>query len=119
MPSDRPVQFGELVERSELQVTGYAPGAVTVPLRTAPDLTTWRGHGFPVDIGFRAPPGPILDVEVSRLDVSVSGSFLRAVPLRERETWPWSWLLRQAGVDVRVYPELAEGVRRANAHLGR
>ncbi len=27
--------------------------------------------------------------------------------------------LRQAGVDVRVYPELAEGVRRANAHLGR
>ena len=27
--------------------------------------------------------------------------------------------LREAGVDVRVYPELAEGVRRANAHLGR
>ena len=26
---------------------------------------------------------------------------------------------REAGVDVRVYPELAEGVRRANAHLGR
>ena len=27
--------------------------------------------------------------------------------------------LREAGIDVRVYPELAEGVRRANAHLGR
>lgn len=27
--------------------------------------------------------------------------------------------LREAGVDVRVYPELAEGVHRANAHLGR
>ncbi|MBW6400189.1 UDP-forming cellulose synthase catalytic subunit [Roseomonas sp. HJA6] len=99
MPPDRPVQFGELVERNELQVTGYAPGAVTVPLRTAPDLTTWRGHGFPIDIGFRGPPGPILDTEVSRLDVSVSGSFLRAVPLRERESWPWSWMLRQVGID--------------------
>ena len=27
--------------------------------------------------------------------------------------------LREAGVDVRVYPALAEGVHRANAHLGR
>ncbi|MBR0682411.1 cellulose biosynthesis cyclic di-GMP-binding regulatory protein BcsB, partial [Roseomonas eburnea] len=99
LPHDRPVSLGELVERSELQVTGYAPAPVTVPLRTAPDLTTWRGHGFPLNIGFRAPPGPILDVEVSRLDISVSGSFLRAVPLRERETWPWSWVVRQFGIE--------------------
>ena len=116
LPPDRPVRIGELVERSELQVSGYAPGPVTVPLRTAPDLTTWRGHGFPVAIGFRAPPGPILDVEVSRLDVSVSGSFLRAVPLRDRESWPWSWMLRQVGIDqtpretsVRVPPWLVSG----------
>ena len=102
MPPNRPVQFGELVERSELQVAGYAPGAVTVPLRTAPDLTTWRGHGFPVDIGFRTPPGPVLDIEVSRLDIGVSGTFLRSEPLRERETWPWSWVLRQVG--VQQYP---------------
>ena len=116
LPDDRPVRLGELVERSELQVSGYAPGPVTVPLRTAPDLTTWRRHGFPVEIGFRAPPGPILDVEVSRLDISVSGVFLRGVPLRERETWPWSWVLRQFGVEqlpretsVRVPPWLVSG----------
>jgi cellulose synthase (UDP-forming) len=116
LPPDRPALMGELVERSELQVTGYAPGPVRVPLRTAPDLTTWRGHGFPVEIRFRAPPGPILDIEVSRLDVSVSDVFLRAVPLRERESWPWSWLLRQIGIEqtprtasVRVPPWLVSG----------
>lgn len=116
LPADRPVQLGELVERSELQVSGYEPGPVVVPLRTAPDLTTWRRHGFPVEIGFRAPPGPILDNEVSRLDISVSGAFLRAVPLRESETWPWSWMLRQVGIEqvprqtsVRVPPWLVSG----------
>ncbi|MEO3470557.1 UDP-forming cellulose synthase catalytic subunit [Roseomonas sp. CAU 1739] len=99
LPTDRPVSLGELVERNDLQVTGYAPGPITVPLRTAPDLATWRQHGFPLDLRFRAPPGPILDVEVSRLDISVSGSFLRAVPLRDQESWPWTWLLRQVGVE--------------------
>ncbi|GGJ22399.1 UDP-forming cellulose synthase catalytic subunit [Neoroseomonas lacus] len=99
LPTDRPVSLGELVERSELQVSGYAPGPITIPLRTAPDLATWRQHGFPLDLRFRAPPGPILDVEVSRLDVSVSGSFLRAIPLRERESWPWSWMLSQVGIN--------------------
>ena len=116
LPTDRPVSLGELVERSELQVSGYAPGPITVPLRTAPDLATWRQHGFPLDLRFRAPPGPILDVEVSRLDISVSGSFLQAVPLRDRESWPWSWMLSQVGINqlpreasARVPPWLVSG----------
>jgi cellulose synthase (UDP-forming) len=116
LPTDRPVSLGELVERSELQVSGYAPGPITIPLRTAPDLATWRQHGFPLDLRFRAPPGPILDVEVSRLDISVSGNFLRAVPLRDQESWPWTWMLRQVGIDqmprettARIPPWLVSG----------
>ncbi|MBR0653412.1 cellulose biosynthesis cyclic di-GMP-binding regulatory protein BcsB, partial [Roseomonas terrae] len=116
LPTNRPVSIGELVERSELQVNGYAPGPIAVPLRTAPDLATWRQHGFPVDLRFRAPPGPILDVEVSRIDVSVSGSYLRSIPLREQETWPWSWMLSQVGLNqqprqasARVPPWLVTG----------
>uniref|UniRef100_UPI0018E02A9E cellulose biosynthesis cyclic di-GMP-binding regulatory protein BcsB n=1 Tax=Roseomonas rosulenta TaxID=2748667 RepID=UPI0018E02A9E len=97
LPPDRPVALGELVDRGELQVQGFAPGPITVPLRTAPDLATWRRHGFPLSLSLRAPPGPVLDVQTSRLDVSVSGTFLRALPLREQESWPLSWLLRQAG----------------------
>ncbi len=99
LPTDRPAQLGELVDRADLQVSGYAPGPITVPLRTAPDLTTWRRHGFPVELTFRSPPGPVTDVERSRLDVLVSGSFLRSIPLREQESWPWAWLLRQVGIE--------------------
>jgi cellulose synthase (UDP-forming) len=99
LPPDRPVALGELVDRGELQVQGFAPGPITVPLRTAPDLATWRRHGFPLALSLRAPPGPVLDLRTSRLDVSVSGSFLRAVPLREQESWPLSWVLRQAGAE--------------------
>lgn len=116
LPTDRPVSLGELVERADLQATGYAPGAITVPVRTAPDLATWRQHGFPLDLRFRAPPGPILDMETSRLDISVSGAFLRAVPLRHQESWPWTWLLRQAGIEqlprettTRIPPWLISG----------
>jgi cellulose synthase (UDP-forming) len=99
LPPDRPVALGELVDRGELQVQGFAPGPITVPLRTAPDLVTWRQHGFPLALSLRAPPSPVVDAQASRLDVSVSGSFLRAVALREQESWPLSWVLRQAGAE--------------------
>jgi len=98
LPTDRAVRFGELVDRAALQVAGFAPGAITVPLRTAPDLVTWRRSGFPVEVALRAPGGPVLDVARARLDVSVSGSFLRAVPLADAPSWPWSWARSQLGL---------------------
>ncbi|WP_458096940.1 UDP-forming cellulose synthase catalytic subunit [Roseomonas sp. WA12] len=96
--NDRPVRFGELVDPSELQSFGYAPGPVSIPFRTAPDLYTFRDRNLPVDVRFRAPPGPILDLAVSRLDAALNDVYLKSFPLREGEAgWPWSWLYRTVG----------------------
>ncbi|MBP0447374.1 UDP-forming cellulose synthase catalytic subunit [Roseomonas sp. SSH11] len=96
--NDRPVRFGELVDPSELQSYGYAPGPVSVPFRTAPDLYTFRDRNLPVDVRFRAPPGPILDLAVSRLDAALNDVYLKSFPLREGEAgWPWNWVYRTVG----------------------
>ncbi len=86
---DRPEEFGSRIDRNELQAYGYSPGTIRMPLRTAPDLLTWAGRGIPVDIEYRAPGGPILDVATSRLDVSLSGVFLKSLPLGPGDRW---WL---------------------------
>ena len=79
------MRFGELVDASALQGTGYVPGTFHVPFRTAPDLYTWRRRPFEADIRFRAPPGPIVDVAASRLDVAINGIFLRSYSLAPPE----------------------------------
>lgn len=81
--TDGPVPIGTLVERDALVSQGFSPGPIRVPLRTAPDLYTWRGRGFPVSITYRAPPGPVIDVATSRLDASLSGSYLRSFTLAD------------------------------------
>jgi cellulose synthase (UDP-forming) len=94
--SDRAVKFGELVDPSELQSYGFAPGTIALPFRTAPDLYTWRDRALPVDVFYRAPPGPITDVAVSRLDAGLNDTYLKSFPLRDAEaSWPWNWLARQ------------------------
>ncbi len=96
--SDRPVRFGELVDPSELQAYGYAPGPIALPFRTAPDLYTWRGRPLPVELHYRSPPGPIMDVAVSRLDVALNDIYLRSLPLSPPEApWPINLLSRQIG----------------------
>jgi cellulose synthase (UDP-forming) len=87
--ADRAEEFGRRTDRNDLQAYGYTPGTIRVPLRTAPDLLTWAGRGIPVDIAFRAPTGQALDVAASRLDVAVSGAFLKSLPLGSGERW---WL---------------------------
>ncbi|WP_207191583.1 UDP-forming cellulose synthase catalytic subunit [Paracraurococcus ruber] len=98
LPTDRPVRFGELLKPEALQANGFAPGPVTVPLRTAPDLYVARGRGIPVELGFRAPPGPVADTRVSRLDVALSGTYLKSLPFRSTvEAWPVGWAMAQLG----------------------
>lgn len=92
IPTNRPVRLGELVDASALQSQGYV-GQVRVPFRTAPDFYIWRNIGFPMDVKFRAPPGPIVDVSVSRLDVSVNNIYLGTTPLA-RNDQQVGWLSR-------------------------
>lgn len=95
---DRPVRFRELVDTDALLAFGFAPGPVEVPLRTAPDLYVARGRGIPIEVGFRAPPGPVTDIRVSRLDLAFSDFYLRSLPFRGQVgPWPLSWALAQFG----------------------
>jgi cellulose synthase (UDP-forming) len=96
IPTDRPVRFGELVDASALQGTGYVPGTFHVPFRTAPDLYTWRRRPFQADIRFRAPPGPVVDVAASRLDVSINDMFLRSYSLAPTDA-TLDWVMRNLG----------------------
>lgn len=79
--TDRPVRFGELVNAAELQRVGYVPEPIRIPFRTSPDLYTWRSLPFTAEIHYNVPPGPILDLATSRLDVSVNNIYLASYPL--------------------------------------
>ncbi len=96
IPTDRPIRFGELVDASALQGVGYVPGTLHVPFRTAPDLYTWRRRPFEADIRFRAPPGPVIDVAASRLDVSINDIFLRTYSLAPTDQ-AVDWVMRNVG----------------------
>ncbi|MBD0274184.1 MAG: cellulose biosynthesis cyclic di-GMP-binding regulatory protein BcsB, partial [Acetobacteraceae bacterium] len=103
IPSDRPVRLGEMVDLSELQAEGYGPSPIRVPFRTAPDLYAWRNRPLSIDLRYRAPPAPVLDLAVSRLDLSISGIFLKSLTLGQPEpSWPWSLLRRWLAEDDRV-----------------
>ncbi len=101
IPTNRKVAFGSLVDPASLQGSGYVPGTFQVPFRTAPDLYTWRDQGFSADIKFRAPPGPIIDVAASRLDVSINGNYLRSYSLAPREG-PFGWIGRLIGLPAQA-----------------
>jgi cellulose synthase (UDP-forming) len=97
--TDRPVRFGELVDAGELQGTGYVPGTFHVPFHTSADLYTWRQRPYAADIRFRSPPGSIIQVAASRLDVSMNGLYLRSFSLAPVER-PWDWLAARLGFAV-------------------
>ena len=91
LPSDRPVKFGELVDPSDLQVEGWAPGTMRVPFRTAPDLYVWGNRGFPMDLLYIPPPGAIEDLAVSRLDSGINDLYLSSLPLAAEPSRSASW----------------------------
>lgn len=102
VPTDRPVRFGELVDVAALQGVGYVPGTFHVPFRVSPDLYTWRGRPFNSDVTFRAPPGPIMDVAASRLDVGINGLYLRSFSLAPTDR-PLDWMLRLFGYNTQLF----------------
>ncbi|MDB5379871.1 MAG: hypothetical protein JWR00_4317 [Rubritepida sp.] len=101
--TDRAVELGSLVSAQDLQSQGYSPGSIRIPLRTAPDIVTWRNRGFPLKLAYRAPPGPVVDVSTSRLDAALSGVYLRSFRLADPAFVPvlssaWDWVSDQMGI---------------------
>jgi len=58
LPTDRPVRLGELIDAKRLNVIGYDPGDITVPLNLPPDLFNWRRPGALLDLKYRYTPQP-------------------------------------------------------------
>ncbi|WP_271411166.1 cellulose biosynthesis cyclic di-GMP-binding regulatory protein BcsB [Pseudomonas sp. Q1-7] len=83
LPSDRPVRIGELIDAKRLSVSGYDPGTISVDLRLPPDLFNWRQPGVPLHLKYRYTPQPVSTN--SSLLVSVSGKFVKSLPLPSLE----------------------------------
>ncbi|MFT9454796.1 UDP-forming cellulose synthase catalytic subunit [Komagataeibacter saccharivorans] len=83
IPTNRPVKLGELVPPGVLQGVGYTPGIMSVPFRVPPDLYTWHDRPYKMDVRFRSPDGPIVDVSRSHLDVGVNDVYVRSYSLRD------------------------------------
>jgi len=79
LANDRPVKFGELVEASTLNVSGYSPDLIRVNFFLPPDLFAWRQKGIPVDLRYRYTPRP--NADKSTLNINVNQQFLRSLPL--------------------------------------
>lgn len=56
LPTDRPVKLGELIASEQLNVSGYNPGNITIPLNLPPDLFQWRQEGAPLKLKYRYTP---------------------------------------------------------------
>lgn len=83
LPSDRPVQLGELLDAKRLGVSGYDPGTISLPLRLPPDLFNWRESGVPLHLKYRYTPQQ--QATNSSLLVSVGGTFIKSLPLPSQE----------------------------------
>ncbi|MDO8350071.1 MAG: cellulose biosynthesis cyclic di-GMP-binding regulatory protein BcsB, partial [Gallionella sp.] len=79
IPTDRPVNFGELARPMDLQVGGFTPDIIKVSFNIPPDIFPWRSEGIPVDLHYRYTPRPAVDK--STLNVNINKQFVQALPL--------------------------------------
>lgn len=79
LPSDRPVKLGELLDVKKLNVSGYNPGDIVVPLNLPPDLFNWRQNGARLDLKYRYTPQQRSNN--SSLIVSFNDSLIQSQPL--------------------------------------
>ncbi|WP_175998646.1 cellulose biosynthesis cyclic di-GMP-binding regulatory protein BcsB [Burkholderia stabilis] len=107
LSSTRPVRLGELADGRALSVSGYDAGAVRIDMRVAPDLFTWNTGGAPIDLRYRYTP--MLRTDRSSLNLSVSDTFVKALPIPAREMSRWSL--------SRYLPFVGSGIDRATLHV--
>jgi hypothetical protein len=58
LPTDRPVKLSELIDPKRLNVSGYNPGEITIPLNFPPALSSWRQDGAKLKLVYRYTPQP-------------------------------------------------------------
>lgn len=87
LSSDEPVALGDLVSEETLQVDGYLPDPIRIPLMTPPDLFTWRSENIPLDLRYRFTQIANAKGE-STLNISFNGGFMRALPAHYDPIWP-------------------------------
>ncbi|MES2682862.1 MAG: UDP-forming cellulose synthase catalytic subunit [Pseudomonadota bacterium] len=78
VPTDRPVQLGELVRSYALESSGLYPDTIKVPFHAPPDLFTWRGRGMKLDLKYRYTP--TIGAK-STLNVNINNEFVEAIAL--------------------------------------
>lgn len=83
LPTDRPVKLGELIDTKQLNVAGYNPGDITVPLNFPPDLFNWRQDGALLNLKYRYTPQP--KSTNSSLIVSFNDGLIKSEALPSRE----------------------------------
>ncbi len=79
LPTDRAVRLGELLEPRQLNVSGYAPAMITIPMRLPPDLFNWREDGARLNLKYRYTPQQTSTN--SSLMVSFNDNFIRSMNL--------------------------------------
>ncbi|WP_109513462.1 cellulose biosynthesis cyclic di-GMP-binding regulatory protein BcsB [Pseudomonas ovata] len=104
LPSDRPVKLGELIETRKLDVVGYAPGDITIPLNLPPDLFNWREEGVPLKLKYRYTPQQRFNN--SSIIVSLNDRLIRAESLPSEEKLAGSTLSSLTGDNAMVSREM-------------
>jgi hypothetical protein len=95
LPSDRPVKLGELIDAKKLNVAGYDPGDITVPLNLPPDLFSWREDGVPLNLLYRYTPQERSNN--SSIMVSLNDILIKAEPLPSVENLSSGLVARLTG----------------------
>ncbi|QVX14135.1 cellulose biosynthesis cyclic di-GMP-binding regulatory protein BcsB [Pseudomonas congelans] len=103
LPSDRPIKLGELMPANKLNVSGYDPGDITVPLNLPPDLFSWREDGVPLNLKYRYTPQERSNN--SSIMVSLNDTLLKAEPLPSIENLNNSIVSRLTGGDDTISRE--------------
>ena len=79
LPTDRPVPLGELIDATQLNVSGFSPDIIRINSRVAPDLFGWHQPPVPLDLHYRYTPQS--ESVNSALLFSVNDQFVKSMPL--------------------------------------
>ena len=95
--ADRPVKLAELGNPQALNVTGYDPGDIAIPLRLPPDLYLAQDKGVPLDLKYRYTPQPTSTN--SSLSVHVDANLVKSFALLPLERLSGAPLLAKLQAD--------------------